>query len=74
MLSLVPCSDGAGIIESVGPYSKWKPGENVLLHLITWLSGDVQNVRLDEVLGGGRTKKGGGPAGVDAIPSANTAQ
>ncbi|OCL05011.1 putative alcohol dehydrogenase [Glonium stellatum] len=53
MPSLVPCSDAAGTIESVGPDSKWKPGENVLLHPSNWLSGDVRNFRTEEVFGAG---------------------
>jgi NADPH:quinone reductase-like Zn-dependent oxidoreductase len=51
--SLIPCSDGAGIIHSTGPSSKWTghEGTKVLLHPNEWLSGDVRNLNLQKVYG-----------------------
>lgn len=51
---LVPGSDGAGIIHSVGSKSSWsgREGLNVLLHPNGWLSGDVRNLSFDTILGG----------------------
>jgi NADPH:quinone reductase-like Zn-dependent oxidoreductase len=51
---LVPGSDGAGIIHSVGSPSSWsgKEGTPVVLHPSTWISGDIRNLRGDEVFGG----------------------
>ncbi|KAF2240426.1 NAD(P)-binding protein [Trematosphaeria pertusa] len=51
--SLVPGSDGAGLIHSTGASSSWagKEGTLVVLHQNTWLTGDVRNMRLDKVLG-----------------------
>ncbi|TAQ89578.1 hypothetical protein B7494_g2081 [Chlorociboria aeruginascens] len=38
---LVPCADGAGVIEEVGAGSKWKVGDRVLLLFMTgWPEGD----------------------------------
>ncbi|KAF3037133.1 hypothetical protein E8E12_008046 [Didymella heteroderae] len=50
---LVPCSDGAGVIHSAGPDSKWTgcEGRRVLLHPNEWLTGDVRNLNLQRVLG-----------------------
>ncbi|KAJ4983684.1 alcohol dehydrogenase [Stagonosporopsis vannaccii] len=50
---LVPCSDGAGVIYTVGSESKWsgREGTNVLLHPNEWLSGDVRNLDLTKVYG-----------------------
>jgi NADPH:quinone reductase-like Zn-dependent oxidoreductase len=52
--SLVPGSDGAGLIHTPGPSSSWsgKEGTAVVLHPSTWLSGDISNLRTDQVLGG----------------------
>lgn len=54
---LVPCSDGAGIVHTAGPSSKWagREGTKVLLHPNTWLSGDVGNLELAKVAGASRT-------------------
>lgn len=51
---LVPGSDGAGVIHSVGEESKWrgKEGAKVLLHCNDWLSGDVHNLSEASVFGG----------------------
>lgn len=50
---LIPCSDGAGIIHTVGPESKWagREGLSVILHPNEWLSGDVRNLDLTKVFG-----------------------
>jgi NADPH:quinone reductase-like Zn-dependent oxidoreductase len=52
--SLVPGSDGAGIIHKTGPSSSWtsKEGTPVVLHPSTWFDGDISNLRTDEVFGG----------------------
>ncbi|PVI02091.1 NAD-P-binding protein [Periconia macrospinosa] len=51
---LVPGSDGAGIIYTLGPSSIWagREGTPVLLHCSSWLVGDVRNLRGDAVFGG----------------------
>jgi NADPH:quinone reductase-like Zn-dependent oxidoreductase len=51
--SLIPGSDGAGVIHSTHPTSKWagKEGAKVILHPNTWLTGDVRGLKLDEVYG-----------------------
>ena len=38
--NLVPCSDGAGIVEEVGEQSVWKKGDRVIVYFSTWLYGD----------------------------------
>ncbi|KAF2257367.1 NAD-P-binding protein [Trematosphaeria pertusa] len=50
---LIACSDGAGLVHSTGPSSVWagKEGTPVVLHPSTWLSGDVRNLRLDQIYG-----------------------
>ncbi|KAF1998578.1 alcohol dehydrogenase zinc-binding domain-containing protein [Amniculicola lignicola CBS 123094] len=52
--NLVPSADGAGIIDSTGPSSKWAghEGTKVILHPNTWISGDVQNLDLGKIYGG----------------------
>ncbi|KAI7160657.1 hypothetical protein KC349_g3368 [Hortaea werneckii] len=37
---LVPCIDGAGVVEESGPGSAWKKGDRVVLHGTSWISGD----------------------------------
>ncbi|KAF1851759.1 NAD-P-binding protein [Cucurbitaria berberidis CBS 394.84] len=51
---LVPGADGAGIICSVGEESKWGGSEGlaVLLHPNNWISGDVQALSFETILGG----------------------
>lgn len=51
--NLIPCSDGAGIIHTVGAGSIWagREGTSVLLHPNEWLSGDVRNLDLTKVFG-----------------------
>lgn len=51
--ALVPCCDGAGLIHTAGPESKWagNVGTKVLLHPNEWLSGDVRNLDLTQVYG-----------------------
>ena len=55
--NLIPCSDGAGVIHTVGPSSKWsgREGIKVLLHPSEWLSGDVRNLNLQKVYGAAAT-------------------
>ncbi|KAK3072659.1 hypothetical protein LTR53_006398 [Teratosphaeriaceae sp. CCFEE 6253] len=51
---LIPGSDGAGIIEQLGPDSRWVKGDAVIWHPNTWLSGtDVRDLEMAAVLGGG---------------------
>nr|POE65098.1 zinc-type alcohol dehydrogenase-like protein [Quercus suber] len=55
-LGLVPCSDGAGIVEAVGTKSRWKVGDRVILHFTTWLHGnDSRNLDMTKIAGGGST-------------------
>ncbi|KAI5358961.1 putative GroES-like superfamily protein [Septoria linicola] len=37
--ALIPCCDGAGILESTGPNSIWQPGDRVFFHPNTWHTG-----------------------------------
>lgn len=37
---LVPCADGAGIVEEVGPGSRWAVGERVMLTATGWMAGE----------------------------------
>ncbi|KAI6897904.1 hypothetical protein KC318_g6316 [Hortaea werneckii] len=37
---LVPCIDGAGVVEESGPGSAWKKGDRVVLHGTSWISGN----------------------------------
>lgn len=50
---IVPCSDGAGVIHTAGPSSRWagREGTTVVLHPNQWLSGDVRNLDLTKVFG-----------------------
>ena len=52
---LVPCSDGAGEIEAVGPDSRWRVGDKVvLMQNQGWLEGeDPAAFSIDSALGGG---------------------
>jgi NADPH:quinone reductase-like Zn-dependent oxidoreductase len=50
--NLVPGSDGAGIVETAGSASHWNPGDRVILHPNTWLSGSPRNYVFDQTLGG----------------------
>jgi NADPH:quinone reductase-like Zn-dependent oxidoreductase len=51
---LVSGSDGAGIIWSAGPFSKWLGREKtkVMVHNCSWITGDSRNWDFDKVLGG----------------------
>ncbi|KAH8169460.1 zinc-binding dehydrogenase domain-containing protein [Sarocladium implicatum] len=56
--NLVPCCDGAGIVEEAGPGSPWKKGDQVFLHPNSWVAGnDVRSFIASETLGCG-TKQG----------------
>ncbi|KAF2998658.1 isoleucine-tRNA ligase [Curvularia kusanoi] len=50
---LVPVCDGAGVIDSTGPSSRWagREGTKVILHPNNWLSGDVQNLDIGTMYG-----------------------
>lgn len=51
---LVPGSDGAGVIESTGPGSRWQKGDRVIVHPNNWLHGtDESEWRFEKTLGGG---------------------
>ncbi len=54
MLPVVPCSDGAGIVEAVGAgVTRVAPGDRVALHFFTgWLSGEATTEKLATALGG----------------------
>ncbi|CAI6339385.1 unnamed protein product [Periconia digitata] len=56
--NLTPCSDGAGVIYSTHPTSRWhgKEGVRVVLHSNLWLDGDVRNLDLSKVHGGFETQ------------------
>lgn len=53
-LPVVPCSDGAGIVEAVGPgVTRVAPGDRVALHFFTgWISGEPNTEKLATALGG----------------------
>lgn len=53
-LPVVPCSDGAGTIEAVGPgVGRVAPGDRVALHFFTgWVSGEPDTTKLATALGG----------------------
>ena len=36
---LIPCSDGAGVVEEAGPQSEWKAGDRVIIQPNTWTTG-----------------------------------
>ena len=51
---LIPGSDGAGVIESTGPGSRWKKVDRVIVHPNNWLHGtDESEWRFEKTLGGG---------------------
>lgn len=50
---LVPCCDAAGVIEAVGPDSKWKVGDKVLLNPVNWVDGAVVKFDESEAVGSG---------------------
>lgn len=51
---VVPGSDGAGVIEEVGPDFHWKKGDRVIVQPNTWETGtDVRDNDLTKMLGGG---------------------
>lgn len=53
-LPVVPCSDGAGVVEAVGPgVTRVAPGDRVALHFFTgWISGEPTSDKLATALGG----------------------
>jgi NADPH:quinone reductase-like Zn-dependent oxidoreductase len=53
-LPVVPCSDGAGVVEALGPgCSRVKVGERVVLHFFQgWIAGAPDMVKLASALGG----------------------
>ncbi|KAK5173691.1 uncharacterized protein LTR77_002372 [Saxophila tyrrhenica] len=54
--NLIPFSDGAGVISTVGPGSRWKAGDRVVLHPNPWLHGnDARGFDVRTVFGGGET-------------------
>lgn len=54
VLPVVPCSDGAGVVEAVGPgVTRVAPGDRVALHFFTgWISGEPNTEKLATALGG----------------------
>lgn len=50
---LVPCADGAGVVEEAGPGSVWKPGDRILLTAMRWIDGDVPTLVQSQGLGAG---------------------
>ena len=51
---LVPCIDGAGVVEESGPNSAWKKGDRVVLHGTSWISGnDAPDFQLASCAGAG---------------------
>lgn len=52
--NLVPCNDGAGIVEETGSESVWKKGDRVVVYPSKWLRGlDPRGFKLEDVSGGG---------------------
>jgi NADPH:quinone reductase-like Zn-dependent oxidoreductase len=53
-LPVIPCSDGAGVVEAVGSgVSRVAPGDRVALHFFTgWISGEPTSEKLATALGG----------------------
>ena len=53
-LPVVPCSDGAGVVEAVGAgVTRVAPGDRVALHFFTgWISGEPDTTKLATALGG----------------------
>ena len=52
--NLIPCSDGAGIVEESGPHSIWKQGDRVVIHPNNWKHGsDGRDFKFDTAMGGG---------------------
>lgn len=53
-LPVVPCSDGAGVVEAVGlGVTRVAPGDRVALHFFTgWISGEPDTTKLATALGG----------------------
>lgn len=52
--NLIPCTDGAGIVEEAGEASIWKKGDRVIVHPSSWLHGsDPRNFKLSDVSGAG---------------------
>ncbi|KAI7337095.1 hypothetical protein KC315_g2506 [Hortaea werneckii] len=51
---LVPCIDGAGVVEESGLNSAWKKGDRVVLHGTSWISGnDARGFQLASCAGAG---------------------
>ncbi|KXT09365.1 hypothetical protein AC579_3827 [Pseudocercospora musae] len=51
---LIPCSDGAGIVEEAGPHSEWKAGDRVIIQPNTWVTGfDPRDFDMFKTMGGG---------------------
>lgn len=50
---LVACADAAGVIEAVGPDSKWKVGDRVLFNPLKWVDGPVKTFEEAEGAGAG---------------------
>ncbi|KAF2092587.1 putative zinc-type alcohol dehydrogenase-like protein [Rhizodiscina lignyota] len=46
---LVPCADGAGEIEKVGEESKWKVGDNVIIHPNAWMEDTGEVLLVSEI-------------------------
>ena len=52
--NLVPCMDGAGMVEEAGEGSIWKKGDRVIIHPTSWLHGsDPCDFKLSECSGCG---------------------
>ncbi|KAI6823208.1 hypothetical protein KC340_g11872 [Hortaea werneckii] len=51
---LVPCIDGAGVVEESGPGSAWKKGDRVVVHGTSWITGnDARDFELASCAGAG---------------------
>jgi len=50
---LVPCADAAGVVEAVGPGSKWKVGDRVLVNSSKWVDGPAPRYDEAESIGSG---------------------
>lgn len=52
--NLVPCSDGAGVIEDVGAGSTWMKGDRIFFHPNNWQTGkDPRDWSIQKTMGGG---------------------
>jgi NADPH:quinone reductase-like Zn-dependent oxidoreductase len=50
---LIPCADGAGVVEQAGPGSRWHAGDRVVIHHNGWMTGTKEHdVDMGEIFAG----------------------